>query len=595
MNNAINSPDHANHSRVFLMVLGGLVFGIAIGIVSYLTALLVFNSQDSSDKASDSSNNQLHSSDKDVETAISNWIFSEELSQAELLRLSETLGSLNQRELLDLIGKSSSQPWTTRLYTVQEMLIESLVHISPETAVANVEQFDVDRRRTLLLQIFSQWSQMDIESAMATAKTLPRSDQGAILNAILIDQKDLADEELSSVVQRLNLESELNTFEQERELHELLKEEPNEAIRTLANDSVDDYLQIDLFRQVVAKWFQNDGLNIVPALRDIDMSRGVYAELFDQVTRQDRAAALNVFHSVDLNSNESFGFHLMDNWVEDDAKGAFQAVRGLPKSHYRNFLFLRVISAWGLRRPNEVLDHVMDLPRLYRADAVSSAAIVLARDNPLGAIDRISEFRSVPGTNVDSAIESVVRNWADEAPKLAFEWVINNSQEGSKNRHELMSNVLPKYALDEPKRAMSVAVQEFNPEYSGWSLESRIINSLLFENRLDTAIEVVDQVRDEIKVSEYINIGAELVKQERMDDALTLIDSVPEEQRSDYLYAVTSRLTIYDLASDALELIAKAPSSQLQADVAERLLADGAAETDFTAKQIEILKSYARE
>ena len=262
---------------------------------------------------------------------------------------------------------------------------------------------------------------------------------------------------------------------------------------------------------------------------------------------------------------------------------------------YLNLSIVTVILAWGRKHPSEALDRVMEFPRLYRADAVSAAAIKLAEDNPLATIDRISDFRSVPGTNVDRAIESVVRNWALDAPKLALEWVQNNTEEGSTYRAELLGEVLPKYALDEPEQAMTIAVEEFNPDYIYSSLESQVIRSLITFDRLDSAVELLPQVRDEFRRLESVNVGAELVKQNRLDDALALTDSIPNEERSEYLYWLASRLTIYDLATDVLEMIAKVPSAQLQSTVAERLLTDGTAESDFTSEQLTTLRSYLSE
>ena len=142
---------------------------------------------------------------------------------------------------------------------------------------------------------------------------------------------------------------------------------------------------------------------------------------------------------------------------------------------------------------------------------------------------------------------------------------------------------------------MAVAVEEFRSDDSGFDLQSWVLRALISHNRLDTAMELLDQVRDEIRPSERVNVGAELVKQERMDDALALADSVPEEEKSNYLYWVAARLTIYDRASDVLDLIARIPTAELQSAVAERLLSSGGVESDFTTEQLETLRSFASE
>ena len=139
---------------------------------------------------------------------------------------------------------------------------------------------------------------------------------------------------------------------------------------------------------------------------------------------------------------------------------------------------------------------------------------------------------------------------------------------------------------------MTVAVEEYRSDQIGRSLESSVIFSLLSADRVDTAIELLDQVRDEIRGSETINVGAELAKKGRMDDVLALSTSVSSEEKLNYFYWVAARMTDYDQASDILELISRIPTVELQSDVVERIFSQRYGLSAFTAKQIETLKSY---
>lgn len=591
MRSTMHSRNLTLNANMLLNVSCGLLFGIVLGMVIYW----ILHTNESKENAIFSIGNHVNTSNNGSESGASSWTFAEEFDHSDLQTLIEMLANLNQQELLDLIEKSATQSGTKRLYTIQELLIENLVQISPEAAVASVEHFQEDRRRALLQHVFLHWSLVDLESAISAADELKRSDRQEIVKAIFTERSDLNEQNWTSMALKTNFESELAMWESEREVYQLMDQEPAAAIQLLVDDNTDDFQQIDLYREVVEQWFQFDGLNVLKQLQHLDLPWQVLKELVEQVTQKDRVATLNFLHRRDFDQYGRIENQLVTNWVEHDAADAFRAVNDLPKSQYRNSLLLTVILAWGRKHPSEALDRVMEFPRLYRADAVSAAAIKLAEDNPLATIDRISDFRSVPGTNVDRAIESVVRNWALDAPKLALEWVQNNTEEGSTYRAELLGEVLPKYALDEPEQAMTIAVEEFNPDSIYSSLESQVIRSLITFDRLDSAVELLPRVRDEFRRLESVNVGAELVKQNRLDDALALTDSIPNEERSEYLYWLASRLTIYDLATDVLELIAKVPSAQLQSTVAERLLTDGTAESDFTADQIETLRSFVRE
>ena len=142
---------------------------------------------------------------------------------------------------------------------------------------------------------------------------------------------------------------------------------------------------------------------------------------------------------------------------------------------------------------------------------------------------------------------------------------------------------------------LEIAVEEFNSDYLGVSLQSYVIGSLLFADRFDTAIELLDLVRDEIKLSEQIDIGLELVKHDRLDDALNLADSISREDRIDYFYFVASRAVIFSRTSKVLEMIARVPATELQSAVAARLLNQGSTAQDFTREQLETLRSYVSE
>lgn len=251
-----------------------------------------------------------------------------------------------------------------------------------------------------------------------------------------------------------------------------------------------------------------------------------------------------------------------------------------------------LIYGWSPIDPNAVLERLMEIPRMYRTDVVSLAAGALAADDYEGVLDRVLSFRSVPGTNVDLAIENVVRTWSREEPERALEWVQINVADRSPRRSKLLNEVLPNYALIEPEQAMTIAVQEFNPDSLYSNLESRVISSLLYADRLDTAKELLDQVRDEIRALESVNVALEFAKNNRIDEVIALSSSVSAEEKADYFYWLVVRLTIVDRSSEIMEVVSKIPTSKLQSDVVNRMLSGGYGESNFTSDQLTTLRSY---
>ena len=195
---------------------------------------------------------------------------------------------------------------------------------------------------------------------------------------------------------------------------------------------------------------------------------------------------------------------------------------------------------------------------------------------------------------MDRAVESIVRTWSADAPKFALDWVLSFAKEDSKERVELLREVLPKYALVEPQRAMTIAIDEHTSSWVG-NLESIVIRSLVFADRFDTAIELVESVRDEIKLSEYTYIGVELIEHNRMEDTLALADSIAENDRLDYFYRVASWVLISERPSTVLDMIASLPTAELQSDVAKKLLNERGVDGDFTEKQLRNLRAFVSE
>ena len=580
--------------KVLSIPLIGLTIGLAIGMGSYLLLSQVLNNAESR-VDSNHAKSELIRSGTGEDLADLEWIFADDLDNSDLLKLSESLNTLSQHELLELIERSSKRPRTDRLDTIQEMLVEYVAQISPKEAITSIAKFSEHRRRSLLQVIFSHWSVANFDEALVALPELPRADRLIAANAIIVVRSDLSSSDLSSEADRLSFESELAAIKQRLKSYEILDQDPSRAFSLLINDEIDNWEQIDLYRQVVEQWYQTDGLSIVLLIDDAPVGGGVFGELFEQITQLDREAALIFFSNVEDSRQRGLGYRLIEDWVVEDPESALNAVKSLPKSFFRHSMLRSVATDWAQESPNVVLDRLLEIPRLYRADALSVAATKFAQEDPKDALERIEELRSVPGTYVDRAVESIVRTWSSDAPKLALDWVLSFAKEDSKERVELLREVLPKYALVEPQRAMTIAINERTSSYVGRNLESNVIRSLLFADRFDTAIELVESIRDEIKLSEYTNIGAELIEHNRIEDTLALADSIAENDRLDYFYRVASRALIWERSSAVLDMIASLPTAALQSDVAKKLLNERGVDGDFTEKQLKTLRAFVSE
>ena len=593
MNSTTTRTNRAKKSSAYLNVMVGLFTGVAIGVIGFLVVVWLFNVDHTGFNRA-ASDDSKHSSIETTKTEF-DWIFNEEVAQSDLLQVFETLNTLNQHQLRDLTAKSSTQPWTPRLYTVQEMLVELLAQSSPLEAVASLDQFPDHRKHALLHLVFTYWSSSNLEEAISAAAHLPRSDKSVAMRAIFEERSDLSSQDFSMVANEFDIDSELEAWEQEIAIYGLMDQDPAMAFDILLNDEIEDGQQRGLYQQVVEKWFEYEGMKLLTKLEDAPFIRGISTDLFDQVAGQDRRAALEFAVTVDESKHLGLGYEIMDSWSRYDAKEALQAVLDLPKSPFRNSMLRSVVSNWGEESPNLVLDGLLEIPRLYRSSAVSAAANQFALEDPETALERIEMFRLVPGSYVDRAIQTILRSWSDDAPELAVDWIQANMEEGTSDRIEALSSVSYQLALIDPDRAMSIAVEEIKPEGSWYSLETIVINALLGADTIDTAIELLDQIQDDSTLLRNASrVGGELVEANRIDDCLSLADSLVEEQRLQYFYRVTSGL-LDTRSSDALDLIERLPTAELQSGVVEQIMNGWSVERYLNAEQIDTLRSYVSE
>ncbi|MXW07858.1 MAG: hypothetical protein F4Z87_07030, partial [Gammaproteobacteria bacterium] len=217
-------------------LLAGLLIGVAVGVVAYLITVWTTNSSHFGEGLSSYT---TESTDSTNLTKRFDRIFSDELSQSDFVGLTKSLSTLDQHDLMKLIKKSSTQPKNTRLYTVQEMLVEFLVHISPEEAIASLADFDEYRRLVLLRVVFAYWSKTDLEQALSAATELPQSEQLSVLRAIFAEQNNLYSEELLSISSKHSVESELEEWQRALEIYAVLDQEPAKAIVLLSDDEID--------------------------------------------------------------------------------------------------------------------------------------------------------------------------------------------------------------------------------------------------------------------------------------------------------------------------------------------------------------------
>ena len=597
MNTPKYNKAHLPWNRVYKTLLVGLLVGLGLGITSYLLGYREFIQPESGSVPRTTEGEAIPTNHllPDFSESALDSIFSLNLGYAHLVQLSQLLDTLNKYELFRLFKQSAGEVRSDRRCTVQAMLLESLVQNYPEEALVVIFEFPDFQRHSLLRDLFTHWASANLEEAMLAASVLTQDNRKVALNTIFRLHKRLTDQEFSSLVSNFELETDLGAWNRQIDTYESLELDPSKSFDQLVNDKIGDEMQTDLYRQVVTQWVKRDGLRVLVELEAAKLDRVLFDELFDQITEQDRITSLTYLKDVDHTLRIGLGDQFVKHWVEDDVEGAFQALSRLPKSSFRNSMMYTVVSEWSRREPSIVLERMFEIPRMLRTDALTYAAIALADENPKHALDQISGYRSIPGINVDQAIESVVRAWSTTVPDESLKWIQANFEEGTLYRTELIAKVLPQYALVEPEKAMELSALEFNPEFRGFGLGRSVITALVFGEKLDKAAALLGGVQDVNRLPSYIEVGTALVEKDDSSKAVTIADALPEGERVSYFNQVATRLLIFNQASKVLDLISKMSDEEIQADVAGNVLDGGYGTKYFNEEEIIILQSYDRD
>lgn len=592
----MNSTSTNNASLNTARMVGFAVVGLTLGLIlSTLTVFLLRGVWSSDNKSlaengldmDASSSNYYNNSIQDSEL---NRLITAGTSITELRRLSEYLDSLDEQHLLNLVTASAIQKFP-RQSSIQTMMFEYLVQSSPEHALECVWLFDEHRRAELLTTVFGHWSKIEIQKSIVAATGLNTPYREVAIDAIL-DSGSLSSEDLAALASMERFKQGLSNQDQERVVFELLDHQPQKAFDLLVSDDIKDFEQAELFSQVVDRLYEVEGLSVIAMLHNSDVKGGLKNKLFIEIADRDRAGTLVSLQSIPSHEQISLVSPLMKHWISLDAESALAEIRDLPESYFRSSILDTFLSEWARVDPGQVLDRLEEFPRNQRSRAALDAIREITLIDPTEALSRLTSLRTIPGA-VNLETELVfVNTWADNAPLKAVEWVQSNAEKDSLERTRMLWRILPKLALSDPKKAMIVAQSEMpHPSWDRSGYDHMIVDSLIRTDKLQSAIDILDQVREEARHQSYSAVGTELVLKDRYDETISLSEKLPPQDRVRYFGSVIYPL-LFENSSRVLTLIAQISNTRVRSDVVNNLLeSDYTRERYFSAEQIETLRS----
>lgn len=521
-----------------------------------------------------------------------------ELSQltsdfARSVALHGILAEANQRDLRQLIEESKEITPNSRQHSIQEAIFQRYTTIDAASALVQIEKMPSNRHGPLISVIFKEWSQLDLDKAVAKAGQLEGSTKLAALNGILQSRDDLSDDLRLGIARDIGNEQYAIDFLTQSQMSDSI-DNPQAAWNTLINDDHDDIAQIATLVEVAQSWVEQSGFS---ALQEINESlsnwqsrMAVLGSVIHRLAQSDPEGLFNQILNYDQDRNNFIATTLVQAWVASDPHAALDAVVNVESDRLRQTLLESIVNRWAYSDPHAVLDAIDLFPEESRSMGRRTAIVALARSSPEEASRLLS---SVTGNNSRwDVARTIASSWSREDVYGALEWVLDSPDvQGMQSR--LLEVVLNELTSVDPQLAIETALQQpISGDQRG--LESIVI-ARLANSDIQKAIEMLSQVRDgQTKSAAYASVGSALARSGDIDKALKLAGSLSDGMQSVYYQSVVNAWGRRD-PQDLLASMDRLPTPEVKSRAAMSLVFNSRWQRDLTEEDLDYARSFLTE
>ena len=188
----------------------------------------------------------------------------------------------------------------------------------------------------------------------------------------------------------------------------------------------------------------------------------------------------------------------------------------------------------------------------------------LTREDPLGAINSLRSMEDSVG-NTSTILHRIIEQWGMLHPEAATNWLLNDfDQEDPFLLHSLLEETLPSLALQDPKEAFEIALQQPTPAHAlAFPLHLRVIWHLTRHSNVEQAISLLPRVREDSKASAYESVASALVDKGQALEALEMGSDLNPQQQQRY-YGLVFQQWAWTNPTDLYEALEDLPSNDAQ-------------------------------
>lgn len=552
-------------------------FGVGCAVVAVVALYTIFLLQDQTSDGQLSPGEDQDSEVADVLGDLETFLSTKSSGPtSELLRktrLYEFLEHTGENRLAALLRQSEDIEDSVWRNTTQSSTLRRLTAINPLKALNLASSYPREQRRWLVETVFSEWSLMDLSGAATAGIKRQGVDRDIALRAILQTRTDLAEERRIAIGRQFDREEVALRLIQENSLLSQ-SENPEEAwISTL--ESGRDLLPIfDSLVDIARAWVELDGVRaLTPILESLKNKLGadvIAKEIISLVAQDDPSGTFEqVLMSPDHRNSL---IRLTGNWATVDGVSALRSVATVEDYATRRDLTSVVMGRWADSDPKGLLEHRNEFPPELILRVLNLAISKIARQDSDEAIELIETLKG-EGVNTWTVEDTFVKATASMDPRSTLDWVLTEASSGNPYRVEMLRKSIVELARREPALAMEVALKQ---SVDGENPIEESVVEIVSRSDIDLATELLDQVRDEGKVSSFLHVGRALIERGEPLKALELGPQLNEDQQDLYYsrmfqtwaHANPQQLIngLQDLSSDRIRSLAALSLLRINAD-----------------------------
>ena len=508
--------------------------------------------------------------------------------------LHSVLAHATQQELTELWHQAKNIARENHRKITQHAILQNLTATNPQEALRIVEGGSKFQTNDLLHSVFSQWSVTQLDAAITVASTFEAPQRKIALQAILEIRDDLSESKRRSIAVQLgDDEHYLKLVSDSRASQNLA--EPKKSWDILVNDEVDNSLQQESLTIVAAAWFEQDGFEVLSKIftqfqDNTSVSEVIRQRLVRVLVKMDPAGALNYTRALPQGLELSYlTDEIVGVWARTDPKAALVAIAEFKQASLISELEKQIASVWARTNPYDLITNIEAISEQFRISPLETAFLNIAQKNPLEAITLLSSVESYVG-NTSTITKEIVLEWSLTEPNAAAEWIVDNFSSEDPHRQNLLEDILPILAAQDPNRAFDLAIEQ-RTSADGNGLELQVIRVIARDGDIELAKKLLPRVKENTQVSAFSAVGSELVRASRTDEALELGKDFTGTKERKYFESIMYFWTDVD-AKDLYESIANLPSSKIKSIAARAVIIRHQIDPFFNDDQIEYARSF---